>query len=236
MAKKRRTAAQIRATKKLVAMNKARTRGNPKRRRNAAGPRKTPLRRLKSALQLRRGRKATAKWVRSGMPAQRNRAKMRVVSRDFFATRAAAQQYKRRLLPGLRGKITRDKDGTWLVEVTSPYPDAYAPFEAGKSNRAKRNRPRKSKKETSERAAALKAERARLKQARAAGIRRQRYPSADAITHRRNSRGPTLTMAQGRKLYEMGKRAPKTPIALKTNGRKVSIVTGKAARRLAKRS
>jgi hypothetical protein len=43
-------------------------------------------------------------------------------------------------------------------------------------------------------------------------------------------------MAQGRKLYEMGKRAPKTPIALKTNGRKVSIVTGKAARRLAKRS
>src|ERR1700683_2159345 len=72
MAKKRRTAAQIRATRKLVAMNKARARSNPKRRKNAAGPRKTPLRRLKSALQLRRGRKATAKWVRSGMPAQRN--------------------------------------------------------------------------------------------------------------------------------------------------------------------
>lgn len=180
---KRRTAAQIRATKRLVAMNKARARGNPKRsqtywkgsgiggyntkaeaksasqahalragnatywvwkakaqdgarvgkvwkytvkRRNPAGPRKTPLRRLKSALQLRRGRKATAEWVRAGMPAQRNR-------------------------------------------------------------------PRKNPKR----------------------------------------RGPTLTMAQGKKLYEMGKRAPKTPIAMKTNGNKVSIVTGKAARRLA---
>jgi hypothetical protein len=196
---KRRTAAQIRATKKLVAMNKARGMKNPRKRknaagpggrfkkwqrigtargqtlywgvmggdssgdiytsdgrdtntglyrtlgaarkaaksawyedfkRNAAGPRKTPLRRLKSALQLRRGRKATAKWVRSGMPAQRNRP------------RKKAQCNPKR-------------------------------------------------------------------------------------------RGPTLTMAQGRKLYEMGKRAPKTPIALKTNGRKVSIVTGKAARRLA---
>jgi hypothetical protein len=129
MAKKRRTPAQIRATKKLVAMNKKRARGgrsNPKAkpewviyagdspadpyagpytdhkkaastlkwmkknlfspegpsffymvkkptRKNSAGPKKTLRSRAKAKRQLKRGRKATAAWVRSGMPSQRNR-------------------------------------------------------------------------------------------------------------------------------------------------------------------
>jgi hypothetical protein len=63
---KRRTPAQIRATKKLVAMNKARAR------KNSAGPKKTLRSRLKARGQMKRGGKALAKWVRSGMPAQRN--------------------------------------------------------------------------------------------------------------------------------------------------------------------
>ncbi len=69
--KKRRTAAQIRATKKLVALNKKRAR------KNSAGPRKTPLQRLKARRQLKRGHKATARWVRAGMPSQRNKSRKR---------------------------------------------------------------------------------------------------------------------------------------------------------------
>ena len=69
--KKRRTAAQIRATKKLVALNKKRARAKSKR--NAAGPKKTLRRQLKSRRQKKRGDKALTKWVRSGMPSQRNR-------------------------------------------------------------------------------------------------------------------------------------------------------------------
>lgn len=223
MAKKRRTAAQIRATKKLVAMNKARANGSRRKRakafgrKNAAGPRKThyvvrkadPSEDYAYEVIEKQGRNETlfgryerkadamdaAREENRKVSARRNAAgprknPLRVVSRDFFATRKAAQQYKRKLLPGLHGKITRDKDGTWLVEVTSPYPDPYEP---------------------------------------------RRYPLS-SHTYKTNAagpRGPTLTMAQGRKLYEMGKRAPKTPIAMKMNGRKVSIVTGKAARRLA---
>lgn len=66
---KRRTPAQIRATKKLVAMNKARAR------KNSAGPKKTLRSRLKARGQMKRGGKALAKWVRSGMPSVRNRPK-----------------------------------------------------------------------------------------------------------------------------------------------------------------
>ena len=47
--------------------------------------------------------------------------------------------------------------------------------------------------------------------------------------------GPTLTLAQGRKLYELGKRAPETPVAIRPNGRGVTIVTGKAVRKLKRR-
>ncbi len=77
MARKRRTAAQIRATKKLVALNKKRAR------KNAAGPRKTPLQRLKARRQLKRGHKATARWVRAGMPSQRNVSRSR---RSFYVS------------------------------------------------------------------------------------------------------------------------------------------------------
>ena len=68
MAKKR-TAAQIRATKKLVAMNKARARGksNPSRSKKKA--------KKKAAGQMKRAGSALAKWVRSGMPSYSNRPK-----------------------------------------------------------------------------------------------------------------------------------------------------------------
>lgn len=48
--------------------------------------------------------------------------------------------------------------------------------------------------------------------------------------HRKS--GPKLTLAQGRRLYELGRKAPKTAVGLKRTKRGVSIVTGKAARKL----
>lgn len=128
MAKKRRTPAQIRAFKKMIAARKASLRKNKPRtkRKNAAGPRKTLARRIKSAIQMKRGDKALAKYVRSGMPSQRNRPK------------------KKKCNPAVKG----------------------------------------------------------------------------------------LTVAQGKRLYELGRRAPKTPVAIKRTRKGLSIVTGKAARKL----
>jgi len=65
--RKRRTPAQIRATKKLVALNKKRARhnvGKPNRRRPSS-----------SARRMKRADRALSKWVRSGMPSQRNRTR-----------------------------------------------------------------------------------------------------------------------------------------------------------------
>ncbi len=66
------------------------------------------------------------------------------------------------------------------------------------------------------------------------GYRRNRRHKITARNPERKS-GPTLTLAQGRKLYELGKRAPETPVAIRPNGRGVTIVTGKAVRKLKRR-
>ncbi len=278
MRKKRRTPAQIRATKKLVALNKVRSRGNPKR--------KSLLSRFKDSRKLKRGHKATAKWVRAGMPSQRNAnpkgsgpmAQRNYIGESYHRTLKAARSAAKRLTK---------RDGSTV------YINAYA--DSGKSQYevSKRYGPRNL--ETiepkwvragmpSQRNTKNKLQTGRKYDVNSLtfigwtigdGTSTDGYNAFDYFTpdgsylgpdehgieplyrrplkSTRNPKGggsgrvisgygstimnpgPKLTMAQGKKLYELGRRSPKKPVAMKPNGRGVTIVTGKAVRKLKRR-
>lgn len=61
---------------------------------------------------------------------------------------------------------------------------------------------------------------------------RNRPRKKKAQCNPRRKKQATVTVAQARRLYELGRRAPKTPVALVRNPKGVRIVTGKAAKRV----
>ena len=66
---------------------------------------------------------------------------------------------------------------------------------------------------------------------RAAAKRTNRAKRATQCNPRRSS-AKGLTVAQGKRLYQLGRRAPKTPVAIKRTKKGYSILTGKAARKV----
>jgi hypothetical protein len=199
---KRRTAAQIRATKKLVAMNKRRSRGNPKT--NMKTPDKfwgPPL---------------------SGYvvyPSGLTRKTLAVAKAD--AKRASLTHGRAHVESAASGKIVARYEWGKQVRYNPSRRKSKKEFDAwfgekyGKPSKPEREATHHTRKriESMKRAGRIAAKRA-------------------AKRNPRRKKAPTLTLAQGRKLYELGRRAPKTAVSIKKNGKGCSIVTGKAARKL----
>jgi hypothetical protein len=156
---------------------------------------------------MKRAGKGLAAWVRSGMPSQRNRPKAPrwyVSSGPGFGSEG----------PFIK-KSTARKAAQRLADRYDYAVQYHQMDSSGQSVGYPSNvRPR--------------AETRQLKRMESKSQHNRPKKSFNA----KRRKAPTLTLAQGRKLYELGRRAPKTPVSIKTNGKGCSIVTGKAARKL----
>ena len=157
----------------------------------------------KAKKQMKRAGKALAAWARAGMPAQRN------AKSAWWTWKVYAGD------PGFGNSYVGNVEAKTKAEAQRLARDAYgqAPHGPGRSMIRQTIYVEKSAGQGAGRSV------------------RNAGGKAKKANPRKKSQ-PKLTLAQGRKLYELGRRAPKTAVAIKKNGATCSIVTGKAAKKL----